>query len=143
MFGMGMPEILMILAVALIVIGPKKLPELARTLGRAMNEFKQATQDFKQSLEIDYDLHDVRKPFEEVRDELSKPLELKKRLAEPGDSSADKPSEKLQNKTEADGASRERETVQNGTDLSAKADASAETPCPPATENDETPPDAD
>ena len=36
MFGIGMPELLLLLAIALIVIGPKKLPELAKSLGRAM-----------------------------------------------------------------------------------------------------------
>ncbi|MGM0642639.1 MAG: twin-arginine translocase TatA/TatE family subunit, partial [Thermodesulfobacteriota bacterium] len=43
MFGLGMPEILLILALALIVIGPKRLPDLAKTLGKAMGEFKRAT----------------------------------------------------------------------------------------------------
>ncbi|MFH1155699.1 MAG: twin-arginine translocase TatA/TatE family subunit [Pseudomonadota bacterium] len=53
MFGMGMPEILLILAIALIVIGPKKLPDLAKTLGRALGEFKNATQDFKRSMDLE------------------------------------------------------------------------------------------
>ena len=39
MFGIGMPEMILILAVALIVIGPKKLPDLAKSLGRAIGEF--------------------------------------------------------------------------------------------------------
>ncbi len=59
MFGLGMPEILLILAIALIVIGPKKLPELAKTLGRAMGEFKRSAQDFKESLDVDTTLTDV------------------------------------------------------------------------------------
>ncbi|MCG8563530.1 MAG: twin-arginine translocase TatA/TatE family subunit [Desulfobacterales bacterium] len=59
MFGLGMPEILLILAIALIVIGPKKLPELAKTLGRAMGEFKRSAQDFKDSLDVDTTLTDV------------------------------------------------------------------------------------
>ncbi|MGE4519915.1 MAG: twin-arginine translocase TatA/TatE family subunit [Desulfobacteraceae bacterium] len=53
MFGIGMPEILVILAVALIVIGPKKLPELAKTLGKAFGEFKRSINDLKESVEVD------------------------------------------------------------------------------------------
>ena len=53
MFGIGMPELILILAIALIVIGPKKLPDLAKSLGRAMREFKKATNAFKESMEID------------------------------------------------------------------------------------------
>lgn len=47
MFGIGMPELLLILAVALIVLGPKKLPELARALGKGMAEFRRATDELK------------------------------------------------------------------------------------------------
>ena len=53
MFGMGMPEILLILAIALMVIGPKKLPDMAKALGCAMGEFKRATNDIKESINID------------------------------------------------------------------------------------------
>lgn len=51
MFGIGMPELLLILAVALIVLGPKKLPELARALGKGMAEFRRATDELKEQFQ--------------------------------------------------------------------------------------------
>lgn len=51
MFGIGMPELLLILAVALIVLGPKKLPEMARALGRGLAEFRRTTDDMKRELQ--------------------------------------------------------------------------------------------
>ncbi len=49
MFGIGMTELMVILVVALIVFGPTRLPELARSLGRAMGEFRRASTDLRQT----------------------------------------------------------------------------------------------
>ena len=70
MFGMGMPEIIMILAIALIVLGPKKLPEIAKSLGRGIAEFKKATQDFKESIEVDNDLKEAKKTIQEIKGDI-------------------------------------------------------------------------
>ena len=71
MFGIGMPEMILILAVALIVIGPKKLPDLAKSLGKAMGEFKKATSDLKESMQIDTELKEVKSAFNDIgRDDL-------------------------------------------------------------------------
>lgn len=51
MFGIGMTELLLIAALALMVLGPKKLPELARALGKGFAEFKRATDEFKNTLQ--------------------------------------------------------------------------------------------
>ena len=72
MFGMGMPEILLILAIALIVIGPKKLPDLAKSLGRALGEFKSATSDLKESMQIDNELADVKDAFDQLNSDDAK-----------------------------------------------------------------------
>ena len=51
MFGIGPSELLVILVIALLVLGPKRLPELARSLGKAMGEFRRATSDIQTELE--------------------------------------------------------------------------------------------
>jgi len=49
--NLGMPEILMILVIALIVFGPRKLPELGKTLGKSLAQFRRASEDFKRQWE--------------------------------------------------------------------------------------------
>jgi TatA/E family protein of Tat protein translocase len=78
MFGIGMPEMILILAIALIVIGPKKLPELAKSLGRAMREFKKATSEFKESIELNNELQDAKQAFDDIKDDVTEALAEKK-----------------------------------------------------------------
>lgn len=70
MFGMGMPEILLILAIALIVLGPKKLPEIAKSLGRGIAEFKKATKDFKESMAVDNDFKEAKETLQEMKKDV-------------------------------------------------------------------------
>jgi TatA/E family protein of Tat protein translocase len=75
-----MQELLIVLAVALIILGPKKLPELARSLGRLFSEFQRAAQDLKTSVDFDDDEdRDAgvaeKKEWEEVPRELPPPTE--------------------------------------------------------------------
>ncbi|MBW2603049.1 MAG: twin-arginine translocase subunit TatB [Deltaproteobacteria bacterium] len=76
MFGIGMPEMLLIFAIALIVIGPKKLPDLAKSLGRAFAEFKRATSELKESLEIDSELKDIKTTFNEMSSEIKEAVDV-------------------------------------------------------------------
>jgi TatA/E family protein of Tat protein translocase len=64
MFGLGMGELLVILALALIVLGPKKLPDLATTLGKAIRSFRKATQELGDQLEVD---ETVKQPLRELK----------------------------------------------------------------------------
>jgi sec-independent protein translocase protein TatB len=60
-FNIGLPELLIIVAIALIVFGPNKLPELARAFGRAMREFRKATEEVKESFEAETrDLEEIK-----------------------------------------------------------------------------------
>lgn len=73
MFGIGFPELLLIMAIALIVLGPKRLPDLARALGRGFSEFKRATEELKQTFN------------EETRaDEFRRPQDAPGKLTPPG-----------------------------------------------------------
>lgn len=49
MFGIGVPELILILIIGLVVFGPGKLPEVGRALGKGINEFKKATSDITET----------------------------------------------------------------------------------------------
>src|SRR5437763_12064204 len=67
MFGLGMGELIVILAIALIFLGPKRLPDVATSLGKAIRSFRKATRDLTDQLEID---DDVKQPLRELQSAL-------------------------------------------------------------------------
>ena len=69
MFGIGMTEMLLIAGLALIVLGPKKLPDLARSLGKGFAEFKRATNELKNTIEVETRAEEVRLTKEKLEKE--------------------------------------------------------------------------
>ena len=59
--NLGMTEIMLIMVIALIVFGPRKLPELGKTLGQALAQFRRASDDFKRTWEQEVELEETRK----------------------------------------------------------------------------------
>lgn len=68
MFGIGGQELIIILVLALIILGPRKLPEIAKSLGRAMGDFQRATNDLKKEIDQVSDLTST-EPQQEKTDE--------------------------------------------------------------------------
>lgn len=70
MFGMGMNEILIVLAIAVIVIGPKQLPQMARAMGKMVAQFKRATNDLRNTISDEVSQHVPMDEFNEMKDTL-------------------------------------------------------------------------
>jgi sec-independent protein translocase protein TatB len=77
MFGIGGPELLIICVVALIVIGPKKLPEMLRSLGKGVAEFKRVGNDVKSTLDEEVSKAEAQARKEEVEAEMARRKEEK------------------------------------------------------------------
>jgi len=70
MFGsIGMPELIIILVIALIIFGPRKLPELGKSLGRSLNEFKKASTDLQNTLEQEIKIEEQKESVAKARAE--------------------------------------------------------------------------
>ncbi len=75
MFGIGLPEMILILALALIVVGPDKLPDLARSLAKGLMELKKTAEGLKQSLsEEGNPLDDIKPDLEEAAKSFKRDL---------------------------------------------------------------------
>ena len=87
MFGIGLPELIIILVIALVVIGPQKLPDLAKALGKGLAEFRKASQEIKDSFNLDEEISAIKKDtvdtINDFKDSLDKVDDDEDQEAEP------------------------------------------------------------
>lgn len=89
MFGLGIPELIVIFVIALVVFGPKKLPDLGRALGKGIAEFKRATEEVKETIETEVRAAESKIDIEKLKSDVEgKEAELKVTEAAKGDSVA-------------------------------------------------------
>ena len=90
MFGpLGVPEVILIFVVALLLFGPRKMPQIGRSLGRAIGEFRRASNEFKRTIEDEVAADEIRsverelKEIRSVADEVVRPPESSTPKGEP------------------------------------------------------------
>ena len=98
MFGtLGMPELILIFVVALLLFGPRKMPQIGRSIGRAMGEFRRASNEFKRTIEDEVaadDIREVEKDLKEITNTVRDPIgvsDLKNTLKESIGTAEDQP----------------------------------------------------
>ncbi len=83
MFGsIGLPELLLIFVIALLLFGPRKLPDIGKSLGKAMGEFRRASNDLQRSLEEEVAADELRAAKKEIED-VTRPAPLAEPAAAP------------------------------------------------------------
>ena len=94
MFGtLGMPELILIFVVALLLFGPRKMPQIGRSIGRAMGEFRRASNEFKRTIEDEVasdEIRDVEKDLKGIRDVGKELRDLKHTVEHPIESTVKK-----------------------------------------------------
>lgn len=91
MFGsLGVPEMVMIFVVALILFGPRQMPQIGKSIGKALGEFRRASNEFKRTIEDEVagaDLMEMKKELEEVRDVGREITSIKDEIVKPTEDS--------------------------------------------------------
>ena len=94
MFGtLGMPELILIFVVALLLFGPRKMPQIGRSIGRAMGEFRRASNEFKRTIEDEVaadEIRDVEKDLKGISDVGKELRDLKETVEKPIESTVKK-----------------------------------------------------
>jgi TatA/E family protein of Tat protein translocase len=85
MGSLGLPELAFIFVLALLIFGPKKLPEIGRTLGKGMAEFRKATNELKRSINTELALEEMPKPSSLRSLALDGLKELEREVSQPGE----------------------------------------------------------
>ena len=107
MFGIGGQELILILVIALVVLGPKKLPDLAKSLGRAMGDFQRASQDLKREIELAGEQSEKRASTKQEESMTSE--SVVNEAAQKTDNDTKAPAEDVEKKLEPSDDPRERE----------------------------------
>lgn len=115
MFGIGSTELLVILLVALIVLGPKSLAGVSRSLGRAMGEFRKVSNDFQRTLNVEA-------AQEEAREKM------KKRASSASQTAQESPLNPYSEANANNIQTKEDRTAANATNIQVKEDRTAENP---------------
>jgi len=103
-FGtLGMPELILIFVVALLLFGPRKMPDIGRSIGRALGEFRRASNEFKRTIEDEVaadDIREVGKDLKEITNVVKDPIgvsdlkdTLKESIEAPEEPAAGQPGE--------------------------------------------------
>lgn len=113
MFGtLGMPELILIFVVALLLFGPRKMPQIGKSVGRALGEFRRASNEFKRTIEDEVaadELRDVGKDLKGIRDVGDDLKDLKRTIDKPIESTVKKVMEDV---TDDEGTESEPERIE-------------------------------